>query len=245
MTLLVISCCTLAVIIVSPSSASNATQSSPTLPALMAEGLAGQLPEHISEQTRDLIKNGSRSVWACASCHGEHGEGRVDVPRLAGLPGGYLAKQMHSFKDGSRRNGSMRFVADALSDEQILAIAAYYERLDAPSGSKPAFGVDTQRGSQLAIDGLWEKGTPSCFSCHGALGWGRSPSFPALAAQQPIYIVSQLNAWKHGTRTNSPVGVMHSVAASLSEKDMQSLADYFAGLPAPQPDTPKKGGTNE
>ena len=36
--------------------------------------------------------------YACVACHGTRGEGNgYDAPRLAGLPKGYIQKQMHDY----------------------------------------------------------------------------------------------------------------------------------------------------
>ena len=45
-----------------------------------------------------LIEGGEGAAdapWACASCHGDEGQGAQNIPRLAGLPAGYLVKQLH------------------------------------------------------------------------------------------------------------------------------------------------------
>ena len=43
-------------------------------------------------------------VLACASCHGDKGQGTSDdyFPRLAGKPAGYLYNQMIAFREGRR-----------------------------------------------------------------------------------------------------------------------------------------------
>ena len=44
-------------------------------------------------------------VLACASCHGDKGQGTNDdyFPRLAGKPAGYLYNQLVAFRDGRRK----------------------------------------------------------------------------------------------------------------------------------------------
>src|SRR5690606_8477612 len=50
--------------------------------------------------------------YACVSCHGARGEGNgFDAPRLAGLPAGYLQKQMEDYAAGLRPHAVMRDVA--------------------------------------------------------------------------------------------------------------------------------------
>ena len=172
--------------------------------------------------------------WACASCHGAKGGGAQSVPRLAGLSAGYLIKQLHDYRNGTRHDDSMRYVATTLSEEQMAALGVYYAGLEAPPSASPSLGGDLERGRVLALQGDWSVNLPSCFSCHGALGWGVEEAFPALAGQHPAYIHTQLAAWKNGRRANSPVGLMQSVAAVLSPRDMRAVADYLATLPPAQ-----------
>ncbi|MGZ8190006.1 MAG: c-type cytochrome, partial [Methylococcaceae bacterium] len=48
-------------------------------------------------------------------------------------------------------------------------------------------------------------------------------------AQQSMYIVNQLKAFKAGERSNP---MMQSMAANLGDEDMNNLAAYYAGLPS-------------
>lgn len=178
------------------------------------------------------------SPWACASCHGDAGQGAQDIPRLAGVSAGYLVKQLHDYKSGARMNDNMRYVVSNLSDDEMAALGRYYEALETPPSAQASFGGDLERGRELVLAGDWNVDLPSCFSCHGPLGWGVEETFPAIAGQHPAYTHSQLVAWKEGRRANSPLGLMHSVAQSLSEQDMRAVSDYLATLPPPQSRAP-------
>ncbi|SHM60969.1 Cytochrome c553 [Paracoccus solventivorans] len=184
--------------------------------------------------------NSAEAPWACASCHGDAGEGAQNIPRLAGMPAGYLVKQLHDYKSGARINDNMQYVVSTLDDAEMAALGAYYAALETGPSSNASLGGDLERGRTLALAGDWSVSVPSCFSCHGALGWGVGETFPAIAGQHPAYTHTQLAAWKAGRRANSPLGLMHSVAASLSEKDMRAVSDYLATLPPPQPRNPAR-----
>lgn len=173
-------------------------------------------------------------AWACASCHGDNGEGTQDIPRLSGVSAGYLVKQMHDYRSGARQNDNMRYVVSTLTDDQLNALGKYYEALEIGPSSKPSFGGDLERGRALALAGDWTVDLPSCFSCHGPMGWGVEDAFPPISGQHPAYTHAQLVAWKEGRRANSPLGLMHSVAAALSDQDMRAVSDYLATLPPPQ-----------
>lgn len=178
-----------------------------------------------------LVTQGQGEAWACASCHGAAGEGGANVPRLAGLPQGYIVKQLQDYVSGRRRNETMQTVAGALSDADRRGLARYYSALRTPSTAQPELGGDMARGEQLALYGDWSKNLPACFSCHGPSGFGVAPNFPSLAAQHPAYTASQLAAWVGGQRDNSDVQLMNEVARNLSDADRRAVADYLATLP--------------
>lgn len=176
--------------------------------------------------------------WSCASCHGDKGQGAQNIPRLAGVSAGYLVKQLQDYKSGARLNDNMQYVVSALTDEEMAAFGTYYSALETTPSATASLGGDLERGRELALAGDWSVDLPSCFSCHGPLGWGVGETFPAIAGQHPAYTHSQLAAWKEGSRANSPLGLMHAIAGALSEQDMNAVSDYLATLPPPQSRNP-------
>ena len=123
----------------------------------------------------------------------------------------------------------MQYVVSTLDyDAQMAARGAYYAALQAPPSAEPALGGDLGPRAALALRGDWTVDLPSCFSCHGPLGWGVEQAFPAIAGQHPAYIHQQLTAGNRGTRQNSPLGLMQSVAKALSPRDMSAVSDYQA-----------------
>jgi len=64
-----------------------------------------------------------------------------------------------------------------------------------------------------------------CQSCHGADGNSTNAQFPRLAGQYPDYLVQALSEYKSGARKNA---IMAGFAATLSERDMEDIASYFA-----------------
>ena len=180
-----------------------------------------------------LAREGDGEVWSCASCHGAKGEGNGNIPRLAGLSAGYIAKQLNAYAAGLRINHNMQYVADKLSQEEMLGLARYYAEMETPSAARPELGGDLERGRELAIHGDWDINVPACYSCHGSSAWGVEQAFPSLAAQQPAYTYAQLAAWTDGRRENSPVQLMQGIAHALSDEDKRAVSDYLATLPAP------------
>lgn len=66
-----------------------------------------------------------------------------------------------------------------------------------------------------------------CQACHGLDGLSKVPDAPNIAGQTEPYLVAQLQAYKSGTRKNDAMSV---VAPSLSDKDIEDLAAYFAAI---------------
>ena len=71
-----------------------------------------------------------RLLKACASCHGRDGRGgQFDHPALAGQYPDYLVYTLTEFREDDRTNdiySRMRHVAQALTEEEIEALASYY-----------------------------------------------------------------------------------------------------------------------
>ena len=68
-------------------------------------------------------------IPACASCHGENGEGSDTLPRLAGQHKRYVTDQLHQFIDKQRHNPIMYSVAKKLTELEMEAVAAYVSGL--------------------------------------------------------------------------------------------------------------------
>ena len=68
-----------------------------------------------------------------------------------------------------------------------------------------------------------------CAACHGMNGISQSPMVPNLAGQQKDYLVNQLQDYRDHTRSNLyGVQYMWGMARSLTDKQIQELADYFS-----------------
>ena len=82
---------------------------------------------------RDVAVNGrpARGVNRCDGCHGENGLGVAPhFPALVGQNRGYLIGQFEAWRQGKRRNSLLELmlpIVHGLEDEEMWAIAAYYE----------------------------------------------------------------------------------------------------------------------
>ncbi|VVM60075.1 hypothetical protein PS639_01232 [Pseudomonas fluorescens] len=176
----------------------------------------------------------SPAAMACATCHGANGMGTdsAGFPRLAGLPQGYLVKQLEDFRSGKRANAVMQPIAVALNDTEGKTVASYLGAMAiaAPSVDLDPAGSNGSAAEKLVKQGDWSRNIPSCVACHGVGNRGVGESFPPLVGQSGAYIAAQLNAWRSGTRKNDPNDLMSHIARSLSDTEIQDLSAYFASL---------------
>jgi cytochrome c553 len=184
-------------------------------------------------------RGGPGGIAACASCHGEQGEGNAGAgfPRIAGQPTGYLVRQLASYADGSRNNAIMGPIAKALTSPQREQVAEYYAALSAPAMKQlqPQPKKEAERGKQLATAGDERAGVQSCANCHGPGGIGLAPNFPYLAGQHASYLVATMRDWKSDARNTDPSKQMPMIAKRLSDADTAAVAGWFAAQPPPGP----------
>jgi cytochrome c553 len=67
----------------------------------------------------------AQNIPSCQACHGEHGEGNGQFPRLAGQHAAYLTAQLESFRSLLRDNDIMHANTKDMTDRQIEAIVSY------------------------------------------------------------------------------------------------------------------------
>ena len=86
------------------------------------------------EKGKQLARLGdaAKAVQGCNNCHGPDGAGATPaIPYLAGQYAQYISSQLQMWKRGFRDNSpeSMAPIAKQLDDQQIAAIAAYYQQV--------------------------------------------------------------------------------------------------------------------
>ena len=82
-------------------------------------------------------------------------------------------------------------------------------------------------GAAVAADPPGRAKSQPCVPCHGTQGISVAPDAPHLAGQPRIYLVQQMRAFRSGARRNE---VMNVVAKSLSDEDIEALAEWFSGI---------------
>ena len=159
-------------------------------------------------------------VQVCVVCHGPGGNSTSpQYPVLAGQNARYLYLQLRDFKEGRRHDPQMDPMAAALTRDDMLALADYFSKQkQAPSGFKadPAKVAAGRRKTDEVL----------CPMCHLGEFVGQN-EIPRVAGQQYAYIKKQLSDFKAKRRTND-AGNMTSVAATLSDDDIENLSQYIA-----------------
>lgn len=167
------------------------------------------------------VKLGEAKSNRCAVCHGNKGAGDVSeyFPPLAGKNQAYLIAQIKAFRNNTRIDpfGQCNPIVKTLRDADIQDIAAYYSSLSAQSAGDIVLG---------------EAKSNRCAVCHGDEGVGGfSDDFPPLAGKGEAYLIAQIKAFRNDTRLD-PRGLCNPIVKSLSDKDIQDIAAYYANLPA-------------
>jgi cytochrome c553 len=184
------------------------------------------------------VDAGATKSAVCSACHGPNGNSvNPEWPRLAGQSAVYIAEQLRLFRSGVRNNPVMKPLATSLSDQDIDDLSVYYEA-QTPAGleADPSYW---RAGEALYLRGDRAQEVPACVACHGPVGRGNlAAGYPALRAQQSVYIVKQLNDYASGARYSgaNPAGasrngmMMFTIAKRLSAEQIRDVASYVQGM---------------
>jgi cytochrome c553 len=182
----------------------------------------------------DAVEAGKAAAAACAGCHGDAGVSQIPgIPNLIGLDTKYLVDAMKAYKDGQRKNDTMKSMLASLNDAAIGNVALFYA-LQKPARAKTPASGDAAAGKAAA--------SASCNGCHGEGGVSGSPGTPSLAGQDAQYIVTALVEYKNGSRAHD---TMKGLAATLDDTATKNLAAYFATQTPQAPNVRKPLSTAE
>ena len=191
----------------------------------------------VSAVAKGVAENGKAKSVTCGACHGVDGNSAISMnPKLAGQHANYLVKQLSEFKLASqtkgkegRNNAVMNGMSAMLSEQDILDLAAYFSIQEATPSETSEDAV--VQGNKLYVGGDLQRGITACIACHGPKGNGTSLSgFPDISGQHSDYISTQLKAFRSGERANSLNGMMADIAKRMTDKDIEVISSYVAGL---------------
>lgn len=198
--------------------------------ALWPAGVAAQAPAKPNADKGKEIAG-----QTCAACHAADGNSQISAnPKLAGQFYDYLHKQLVNFKPqgakkAERDNAVMAGMVANLSASDLKDVAAYYSS----QKLKPAAAKDKDLaalGQKIYRGGNAATGVAACAGCHGPAGAGMPAQYPRIAGQFSEYVEAQLKSFRAGSRANDPNGMMRGVVARMSDREIQAVSDYVAGL---------------
>jgi cytochrome c553 len=174
---------------------------------------AQQKPAKAQTKAAGDANAGKAAAAVCGGCHGETGVStNPTAPSIAGQDADYLVAATRAYKDGSRKDDSMKAPAESIDDKALRDVAAFYaaQTPQAPAVRKP-----------LALDEWISR----CDRCHGVNGNSTDPLVPAIAAQRADWLEQVLNAYRTGARKST---AMSAMSASLGEADVKDLASHYS-----------------
>jgi cytochrome c553 len=183
--------------------------------AMLASGIASVNAQSISA--------GERKHGFCASCHGIDGRSfKVNYPILAGQAAPYILRQLRDFKQGRRSDPTMDTIVPQLSEEDMRDLAAFFAAIEPYSSASQSDPIKAIRGKNMAE-------RAQCVSCHLAGADSGGSELPRIQGQHRRYMMKQLKDFKAGRRANDS-GVMHLIAQSMTDTDIEDLGNYFAAM---------------
>ena len=209
--------------------------------AFVCVGLAFAQTATAEDAVKGSAEAGATKAAVCTACHGVNGNSvNPEWPNLAGQNAAYIREQLAAFKSKTRNNPIMQPIVDALSEQDMADVAAFFSQ-QTPNGleADPSYW---KAGEALYRSGDVARSVPACAACHGPAGQGNAGAgYPALRAQHSVYTVKQLQdyltknryrdaadpALVHTTRNSA---MMTTIAARLSPEDIRNLASYLQGL---------------
>jgi cytochrome c553 len=184
----------------------------------------------------DLAKAKQIVDQVCAACHGADGNSPSPAnPSIAGQHADYITLQLVHFQSGIRANPVMQSMVAKLTPEEMQALGVFFARQKA----KPSAAKDKElvaAGQKIFRGGNMSSGVPACAACHSPDGVGIPKRYPRVGGQYSDYTLAQLKAFKAGERGADKDGkdvngkVMAQIASRMSEREMQAVAEFAAGL---------------
>ena len=101
-------------------------------------GISAQAQE-VKNDAKGSVGSGHAKAALCIGCHSIEGYNASfpevhKVPKIAGQGPKYIVSALNAYKKGERKHPTMRGIAAALSDQDIVDVAAFYANSGAIDG---------------------------------------------------------------------------------------------------------------
>jgi cytochrome c553 len=192
--------------------------------------LLGLASGNVAAAAGDVQAGQAKASTVCVACHGLDGNSvNPEWPSIAGQHETYIIKQVKAFRAGERTNVLMSPIALTLTDKEIEDTAAYYasQRIKGQEAAKSK----VELGQKIYRGGVGANNTPACMACHGPSGRGNPAAiYPSIRSQHAAQIALQLRAYKKGERMTDQNEMMRTIAAKLTDEQIDAVAQYVQGL---------------
>lgn len=168
----------------------------------------------------------------CARCHGLDGIAtKPAMPHLNGQLDNYLIASMKKMQKGRLLTEVPNHVPTALAENELAAIAQYYQAIKA---TRPAQETDPDKVARGEV--VFRN---RCNDCHGDNGREADKDAPLMAAQNLQHMVRQIALFVSGKRK---FGFLQDDAfKGLSQEELESVAHFFASQDQIAPPAPAVG----
>jgi len=174
-----------------------------------------------------VLAAGAAKAQECLACHGAGGISQTpETPSLAGQPDGFLQWQLVYFRTGTRKSPLMQPTAEALKDDDIRNLAAFFAA-QKPARADAGAKVDE---ALVAAGGKLAQAN-RCAACHKE-DFSGTQATARLAAQREDYLLKALREFKAGQRVGGGVAAMADVVYPLTDDDLRALAHFLSHLPS-------------
>jgi cytochrome subunit of sulfide dehydrogenase len=163
-------------------------------------------------------------IAACDACHGAKGVSTVaTTPTIAGISSPSTTASLKAFKAKARPCGvaDMCAAAAKLADADISVVADYYAALPYAHTKQTTDPAKVAAGKAIAAK--------SCEVCHSKGGSDPADDSSLLAGQPVPWLKATLAAHKAGLVAQQDK-VMKQKLATLSDADLEALAQYYGSL---------------
>ena len=185
--------------------------------------LVASLASSLHAETGEEIAN-----RLCADCHGEHGRSETrDIPSIGGFSEYAIIDLLDTYRHGFRKartvtldDGSendMQQVVDALSADEIEAVAFYYSEQEWHPHPQPFDAELARRGAAIH--------SRKCGKCHPKGGSVPDADHALLAGQWRDYLARELKNFTSGERRMADK--MKKKFDTLSEADKDALLELY------------------
>jgi sulfide dehydrogenase cytochrome subunit len=181
---------------------------------------------HAAEDVSAIVEN-------CNGCHGDNGVSEwSDMPTIAGIDAFTHSEALYVYRDGdrpcaesdyrigdtSRPATTMCAVTADLADEQIEAVAVYYEELPFVAAAQAFDSALAEQGAAIH--------KAECDRCHSDGGSNPEDEASILAGQWMDYLRQSFADYASGARPQDRK--MQEKMDPLSADDVEALLHYYA-----------------